>query len=38
MSEKEKQRNGLFLANGRKFFALSHFTFICSFNYQLYKA
>ena len=28
MSEKEKQRKGVFLVNSIEYFALSHFTFI----------
>ena len=37
MSVKEKPRKGLFLANDRECFALSHFTFICFFNCQSCK-
>ena len=37
MSEKEKQRKGLFLINDRECFALSHFTCICFFNCQSCK-
>ena len=37
MSEKEKQRKGLFLINDRECFALSHFTCICFFNCQSYE-
>ena len=37
MSEKEKQRKGVFLVNDRECFALSHFTCICFFNCQSCK-
>ena len=37
MSEKEKQRKGIFLVNNRECFALSHFTCICFFNWQSCK-
>ena len=35
ISEKEKQRKGVFLVNNREYFALSHFTFTNQ-NYILY--
>ena len=37
MSEKEKQRKGVFLVNDKECFALSHFTCICFFNCQSCK-
>ena len=37
MSEKEKQRKGLFLVNDSDRFSLSHFTCISSFNCQSCK-
>ena len=37
MSEKDKQRKGLFLVNNKECFALSHFTCSCFFNCQNYN-